>query len=213
MEFKDRRHAGRLLADALSAYRYENPLVLAIPRGGVEVGVEVADSLNCDFDLIVVRKLPFPDNPESGYGAIAEDGSTFVFDRFARSVPGKTRKRIEEEQQAEIRHRVQLLRKGGDFPEIKGRTIILIDDGIAMGSTMRASVAMCRNKNAGRIIVAAPVSSKQSREEFQSIADDVVILRTPAFFQAVAQVYETWYDVSDQEVLALLAARSGKEEV
>jgi len=212
MEFKDRRHAGRLLADALSDYRSENPLVLAIPRGGVEVGIEVAEGLDCDFDLIVVRKLPFPDNPESGYGAIAEDGSTFVFDRFARSVPEKTRKRIEEEQQAEIRHRVQLLRKGGDLPEIKGRTLILIDDGIAMGSTMRASVAMCRNKNAGRVIVAAPVSSKQSRKEFQSIADDVVILSTPAFFQAVAQVYENWYDVSDQEVLTLLAARSGKEE-
>ena len=206
MEFKDRRHAGRLLADALSDYRSENPLVLAIPRGGVEVGIEVAEGLDCDFDLIVVRKLPFPDNPESGYGAIAEDGSTFVFDRFARGVPEKTRKRIEEEQQAEIRHRVQLLRKGRDLPEIKGRTVILIDDGIAMGSTMRASVAMCRNKNAGRVIVAAPVSSKQTRKEFQSIADDVVILSTPAFFQAVAQVYETWYDVSDQEVLTLLAA-------
>lgn len=163
MEFKDRRHAGRLLADALSDYRSENPLVLAIPRGGVEVGIEVAEGLDCDFDLIVVRKLPFPDNPESGYGAIAEDGSTFVFDRFARGVPEKTRKRIEEEQQAEIRHRVQLLRKGRDLPEIKGRTVILIDDGIAMGSTCGPRSPCAETKTPAASL--SPPRSPRSRRE------------------------------------------------
>jgi len=204
MKFKDRKHAGKLLAEQLLAYKPDNPIVLAIPRGGVEVGIQVAKQLNCDFDLIVVRKLPFPDNPESGFGAIAEDGSAFVFERFAQSVPEKERERIYEDQKKEIENRINRLRKGRPLPEIAGRTVILIDDGIAMGSTMQASVAMCRNNKAQKIIVAAPVSSQRTKTEFQSLADEVVILTTPGFFQAVAQVYENWYDVSDDEVFKLL---------
>lgn len=207
MRFKDRRHAGRLLAGKLETYRDERPLVLAIPRGGVAVGIEVANHLGCDFEMIVVRKLPFPDNPESGFGAIAEDGSTFLQDRFAAAVPKNARDRIYETQKMEIRNRIETLRKGRSLPPMADRTVILTDDGIAMGSTMRAAVRMCREQNAGRVIAAAPVSSPQTRTEFESIADEVVILTTPAFFQAVAQVYENWYDVSDQEVLALLELR------
>jgi len=208
MRFRDREHAGQLLAERLDVFQTENPLVLAIPRGGVEVGAQVANHLSCDFDLIMVRKLPFPDNPESGFGAIAEDGSTFMLERFARSVPEKERERIYEDQKKEIGNRIRLLRKGRSPPPLAGRSVILIDDGIAMGSTMRASVAMCRNQHAGRIIVAAPVSSPQTQKQFQSLADDVVILTTPAFFQAVAQVYENWYDVSDEEVLSLIETLS-----
>ncbi len=206
MKFRDRAHAGRLLAEKLIDYESENPIVLAIPRGGVEVGIEVAKRLNCDFELLIVRKLPFPDNPESGFGAIAEDGSSVVFDRFAQTVPETERQQIYEAQQQEIQSRIRTLRKGRPLPAIKGRTVILIDDGIAMGSTMQASVAMCRNQKAQNIIVAAPVSSPRTKSEFQSLADDAVILTTPEFFQAVAQVYENWYDVSDEEVLELLDA-------
>ncbi len=206
MKFKDRAHAGRLLAGKLRAYSFENPLVLAIPRGGVEVGLQVANELNCDFDLIVVRKLPFPDNPESGFGAIAEDGSTFMLEGAARSVPEKQRQRICREQEEEIQNRVRVLRKGRSLPPLAGRSVILIDDGIAMGSTMRASIALCRSRNAGRIIVAAPVSSPRTQQEFLTLADEVIILTTPPFFQAVAQVYENWYDVSDEQVLDLLDA-------
>jgi putative phosphoribosyl transferase len=204
MKFKNRKHAGKLLADQLLAYASDHPIVLAIPRGGVEVGLQVAKRLDCDFDLIVVRKLPFPDNPESGFGAIAEDGSSVVFERFARTVPETERERIYADQKKEIENRINRLRKGRPLPEITGRTVILIDDGIAMGSTMQASVALCRNQNAKKIIVAAPVSSPRTKSEFQSLADDAVILTTPEFFQAVAQVYENWYDVSDEEVLELL---------
>ncbi|MDZ7833253.1 MAG: phosphoribosyltransferase [Desulfobacterales bacterium] len=204
MKFRDRAHAGRLLAEKLIDYESENPIVLAIPRGGVEVGIEVAKRLNCDFELLIVRKLPFPDNPESGFGAIAEDGSSVVFDRFAQTVSETERQQIYEAQQQEIQSRIRTLRKGRPLPAIKGRTVILIDDGIAMGSTMQASVAMCRNQKAQKIIVAAPVSSPRTKIEFQSLADDAVILTTPEFFQAVAQVYENWYDVSDEEVLELL---------
>ncbi|MFP4532767.1 MAG: phosphoribosyltransferase [Desulfobacterales bacterium] len=204
MKFKDRKHAGRLLAEKLADYEPDNPIVMAIPRGGVEVGIQVAKRLNCDFELLIVRKLPFPDNPESGFGAIAEDGSSVVFDRFAQTVPETERQQIYEAQQNEIKSRIRTLRKGRPLPPLKGRTVILIDDGIAMGSTMQASVAMCRNQKAQKIIVAAPVSSPRTKTEFQSLADDVVILTTPEFFQAVAQVYENWYDVSDEEVLELL---------
>jgi len=204
MKFRDRAHAGNLLAEKLIAYESDNPIVLAIPRGGVEVGVQVAKHLNCDFELLIVRKLPFPDNPESGFGAIAEDGSSVVFDRFAQTVPETERQHIYEAQQKEIQSRTRTLRKGQPLPPLRGRTVILIDDGIAMGSTMQASVAMCRNQQAAKIVVAAPVSSAQTKSEFQALADEAVILTTPSFFQAVAQVYESWYDVSDEEVLELL---------
>ena len=204
MKFRDRAHAGNLLAEKLIQYESENPIVLAIPRGGVEVGIQVAKRLKCDFELLIVRKLPFPDNPESGFGAIAEDGSSVVFDRFAQIVSETEREQIYEAQQQEIQSRIRTLRKGRPLPEIKGRTVILIDDGIAVGSTMQASVAMCRNHHAGKVVVAAPVSSTRTKSEFQALADDAVILTTPSFFQAVAQVYENWYDVSDDEVLELL---------
>jgi putative phosphoribosyl transferase len=200
-------HAGTLLAEALTDYRDKNPLILAVPRGGVEVGVEVAKHLDCDFDLIVVRKLPFPDNPESGFGAIAEDGSSVVFERLAAAVPEAERARIHEEQQAEIRQRIEVLRRGRPISPMKNRTVILIDDGIAVGSTMQAAVAMCRNQHAARIVVAAPVSSERARQQFASLADAAVVLATPSFFQAVAQVYQNWYDVSDEEVLHLLETR------
>jgi putative phosphoribosyl transferase len=202
--FKNRKDAGEKLAQALEKYRKENPVILAIPRGGVEVGLQVAAKLNADFSLIIARKLPFPDNPEAGFGAIAENGSTFIFENAYYWLAGETIEEIKQQQIAEIERRIQALRKGDPLPDISGRTVIIIDDGIAMGSTMRAAIELCKNKKAGKIVVAVPVAGREVAEKLQEKVDELVVLEIPAYFRAVAQAYERWYDVSDEEVLDLL---------
>lgn len=202
--FVDRKDAGQKLADALEKYKGEKPLVLAIPRGGVEVGYEVAKQLDCDFSILIARKLPFPDNPESGFGAIAEDGSTFMLDYAAAGLSPDTIEGIVKEQSREITRRIAALRKGRPLPTIADRTVILIDDGIAMGSTIRSGIALCKNKKAKDIIVATPVAGRDTAGELARIANEVIILEKPVFFQAVAQVYANWYDVSDEQVLRIL---------
>jgi len=210
--FEDRRDAGQELARRLEPYKGEDVLVLAIPRGGVEVGYQVAKYVDADFSLLIARKLPYPDQPEAGFGAIAEDGSAVVLDRATRWVSDETVERVTEEQRQEIERRVAVLRKGEPLPEMEGRTVILVDDGIAMGSTMRAAIKLCRHRNAGRIVVAVPVASPDVAERIEPKRmggktqgpDEIVVLEQPRFFRAVAQVYEHWYDVPDSEVTALM---------
>jgi predicted phosphoribosyltransferase len=202
--FRDRKDAGRRLADALQSYRQEHPVVLAIPRGGVEVGVQVALGLEAPLAILIARKLPMPDNPEAGFGAVAEDGSTFLVEYLAAALGSARVQETIREQMQEIERRIQVLRRGEPLPPLKGRTVIVLDDGIAMGSTMRAAVTLCRNHGAGKVVVAAPVAGPSTAAELRKLADDVVILETPVTFRAVAQVYENWYDVSDEEVIRLM---------
>lgn len=202
--FRHRTDAGQQLARALSQYRDKNPLVLAIPKGGIAVAREVARFLEAPMSVVITRKLPFPDNPESGFGAIAEDGSVFLHPMAEFRVPRRTIESIIREQEREIERRVRVLRKGTPLPGIEGRTVILVDDGIAMGSTMRASIKLCRKLRAHAVIVAAPVSGRETAEDMRKFADGVVILEKPVSFRAVAQVYQHWYDVSDQEAVELL---------
>jgi predicted phosphoribosyltransferase len=211
--FKNRKDAGEKLAKALEKYRTENPIILAIPRGGVEVGLQVAAKLDADFSLIIARKLPFPDNPEAGFGAIAENGSTFVLENAYYWLSEETIEQIKQEQIAEIERRIKALRGGNPLPELAGRTVILIDDGIAMGSTMRAAIELCKNRKAGKIVVAVPVAGREVAEELQKKVDEFVVIETPAYFRAVAQAYEKWYDVSDEEVLDLLRENIRKKEL
>jgi len=203
--FRDRRDAGQKLARALSKYRNRGVLVLAIPRGGAEVGFEVAKHLNAEFSLIVSRKLPFPDNPESGFGAIAEDGSTFIYKDAVGRVPEAAVQRIARDQRREIARRIEVLRGGAPLPPMEGRTVILVDDGIAMGSTMRASIMLCKKRGAKKIVVAAPVAGADVAGEIRRIVDEVVILEIPRFFQAVAQVYRNWCDLTDEDVCDIVA--------
>ncbi len=204
MTFRDRKDAGRHLARALMHYGPERPLVLAIPRGGTEVGFEVAKALDADFDLLIARKLPFPDNPESGFGAIAEDGSLYIIPYYADILDPTLVESIVEYQKGEILRRIRTLRGGRPITPVNGRTVILVDDGIAMGSTMHAAIAFCQHQGAAKIVVAAPVGSPRVKAELEEIVDDVVILSTPPWFRAVADAYENWYDVSDEEVLAIM---------
>ena len=208
--FKNRKDAGEKLAHALEKYKNQNVIVLAIPKGGVEVGYEVAKYLNAEFSILISRKLPFPYEPEAGFGAIAEDGSTFIFDDATNWVPEEKIDEIIEIQKQEIKRRIAVLRNNKPLPNIKNRTVILIDDGIAAGSTMRTSIKLCKNKNAKELVVAVPVTGKRIAKEIREIVNEVIVLETPRFFRAVAQVYENWYDVSDEEVIEILEKYFGK---
>ncbi len=202
--FRDRQDAGKQLAQLLETYRDRKPLICAIPRGGVEVAFHVARHLDAELAVLVVRKLPLPHNPEAGFGAIAEDGSTFLYEHVARTLKPAVVQDIVEQQKKEVQRRIEALRQGTPLPAIAGRTVLVVDDGIAMGSTVRAAVAMCRKQEATEIVVAAPVASPSTAEELTEIADDVVVVERPPTFRAVAQVYENWYDVGDDEVVAIL---------
>lgn len=202
--FEDRKDAGQKLARALEQYKNYDPLVLAIPRGGVEIGYQVASHLDVDFSLLISRKLPYPDNPESGFGAIAEDGSLFINPSAARTIPQINIDEIIEYQKNEIRRRIKVLRNNKPLPNLRQRTVILVDDGIAMGSTMQATIQMCRAAKVEKIIVAAPVAGECVAGELQNIVEEIVILEMPNPFYAVAQVYRKWRDVFDQEVLKIM---------
>jgi putative phosphoribosyl transferase len=203
--FENRKDAGEQLARALEKYRGEDVLVLAIPRGGVEVAYEVAKYLGAEPALLVARKLPYPRNAEVGFGAVAEDGSTFIFEGAAAWLGRKRIEKIKKEQLREIIRRIDVLRKGKPLPEIAGRTVILVDVGLAMGSTMRAAIMLCKNKNAARVVVAVPVAAREVASNIASIVDELVVLEVPPLFQAVAHVYRNWYDVGDEEVLEIMA--------
>lgn len=202
--FKERKDAGERLAEKLQHHKDTDALVLAIPRGGVELGYEVAKTLHSDLAMIICRKLPFPHNPESGFGAIAEDGSVFIYEAAIGDLSEEEIEHIKQLQQQEIKRRIGVLRGGKPLPSLKNRTVILIDDGIAMGSTMHAAIQMCKNSGAAKIIVAVPVAGARSISEFSKIVDELIVLESPVNFYAVAQVYEHWYDVRDKEVLALM---------
>lgn len=210
--FKNRKDAGEKLALALERYRTGSPVILAVPRGGVEVGLQVSKKLGADFSLIIARKLPFPDNPEAGFGAIAENGSFFIIENAGYWLTGETIEHIKQEQIEEIERRVSVLRGGTPLPDIAGRTVILIDDGIAMGSTMRAAIKLCRNRKAGKVVVAVPVAGREVADAIAKESDELIVLEIPVYFRAVAQAYENWYDVSDEEVLDLLRERIREKE-
>jgi len=202
--FEDRVDAGKKLARALMKYVDKKVLVLAIPRGGVEVGYQVAKYLNADFSVLVSRKLPYPDNPEAGFGAIAEDGSMVIFENAEMWVSREEIDEIIERQKDEIKKRIEIIRKGRPLPEIANKTVILVDDGIAMGSTMRAAIMLCKNKKAKKIVVAVPVSGGDVAKEVAKMVDELIVLEKPEFFRAVAQVYRNWHDCSYQEVVGIM---------
>jgi predicted phosphoribosyltransferase len=202
--FQDRQDAGQKLGKSLEVYKECDGIVLAIPRGGVEVGYYVAQYLGVPLSLVVVRKLPFPENPEAGFGAIAEDGSAFFVDRVSSRLSSNVIQLILEEQKQEIERRIQVLREGQPLPSIAGKIVLLVDDGIAMGSTMQAGIMLSKNKEAGKIVVASPVASQATAAKLAEVADETVILEKPPFFRAVAEVYSNWYDVPDDEVISFM---------
>jgi putative phosphoribosyl transferase len=204
--FRDRKHAGRELGKRLKELGVDgDTLVIAIPKGGIEVGIEAARVLDADFSVMVVRKLPFPHNPESGFGAMAEDGSVFILNEFTRELDDETIQSIRNEQQREIERRTELFDTYRPPLAIANRRIILVDDGLAMGSTMSAALQMCRKQEASEVLVAVPAAGDRAVRRLEKKADRLIVLEKPPFFRAVAEAYEKWYDVSDEEAIVLLS--------
>ncbi len=207
--YKDRRHAGRVLAEALHEYAGRpDVVVLALPRGGVPVAYEVARRLGAPLDVFVVRKLGVPGHEEFAMGAIAS-GDVIVLDRAVIEGLGIPRAAVEAaiaREQAELARREQLYRGGRPPLEVTGKTCILVDDGLATGSTMRAAVAGLRQRGAGRIVVAVPIASPETCEELSTEVDDIVCAATPEPFVAVGLWYEDFEQTTDEEVRQLLEA-------
>ncbi len=202
--FRDRRDAGEQLAVALEKYKNQNPLVIGIPRGGVETAYYVAKYLNAELTLIVTRKLGYPIDPEFAFGALAEDGSLYLSKMAPVNLSEEARNEVIDKQKLEIQRRIQKLRGGKPLPAIKGRTVIIVDDGIATGATLFATIMLCQNQKAGKIVVAAPISGYEMLETLEEKVDDVVILETPFDYHAVSQGYDHFYNLTDEEALEFL---------
>lgn len=202
--FSDRRHAGGLLGEAVAKEIGRVDCVLAIPNGGVAVGYEVAKRLGAELGVVVVRKVPIPWNTEAGFGAVDPDGEV-VLNKLLLDRLGLRREEVEGLVREVKRGIDERVRKYGGVPEVKGRRVVVVDDGIASGVTMIAACLYLRRRGAEEVVVAAPVAPLRSFELVKNYADHIVILKvvdTPVF--AVADHYENWYDVPDEEVLHYL---------
>jgi putative phosphoribosyl transferase len=207
--FEDRSDAGRQLAQALRRLRLKDPLVLALPRGGVPVAVQVADALDAPLDLLFVRKIGAPHQPELALAAVAEGGGVSVNDEMVDPDDAAARAYIDREAQHHLREiaRRRELYLGGRVPAVvEGRTAVVVDDGIATGATVRAALELLRQKHPARIVLAVPVAPRHSLAELRAFADEIVCLETPAVFQAVGRHYRHFGQVEDEEVVRLLGA-------
>ncbi|MFA6085524.1 phosphoribosyltransferase [Mucilaginibacter sp.] len=202
--FKNRQQAGEELGLFLKPkYMHQNPLVLGIPRGGVEVAYYVSKQLDAELSLAVAKKLPFPGQEEYGIGAIAEDHIVYVSPHGENALAPGVIENIIEKQAIEINRRVQKYRHGKALPDLKGRTVILVDDGIATGVTLVPVVRLCRKREAALIVIAVPVSGLQFDAHLQE-ADKIEVLVQPRDFYAVGQAYETFGDFPDEALMDLL---------
>lgn len=208
MIFEDRKTAGKLLATRLRRLELKPPLiVLALPRGGVPVADPVASALNAPLDVMLVRKIGMPGQPELAIGAVASGGIIVNEPRFEATTRAFTRQfdDLAEIQRRELTRREQLFRPGLPPLDLKGQTVILVDDGLATGSTMLAAIRAARKAGAASIIAAAPVASADAVELIKAEADQLSILSVPAQLFAVGQFYEQFDQVEDSEVQRLLA--------
>lgn len=214
--FTDRRDAGRQLAAKLKHYENRKEvLILALPRGGAVPGLEIARAIGAPLDVLIVRKIGFPYQVELAIGAVSETGAVVLNQRII-SDGGVTNKYIEDEisvQKEEIDRRIRLYRGGRRlaFEEVEGKTIILVDDGVATGATMKAAIATLKEEKVKRLIVAVPVSPIETANELRAIADEFVCLQTPSDFMAVGNYYRDFTQVSDEEVAEILKESGGLE--
>lgn len=202
--FKNRREAGEKLAEKLTQYKnIDNVIVIAIPRGGIELGVPVAKELNAKLDVFVTRKIGAPDNEEYAIGALSETGEVYLNQSAAgRYEKGEVEKVIEAEKK-EAEMRVEKYR-GHKLPDLKDKIVIIVDDGLATGSTMLVAARAIKEQKPEKLIVAVPVSPPDSVRKIEKIADKVVVLNVSRMFFAVGQFYEEFPQTTDEEVSSLM---------
>jgi len=205
--FSNRAEAGRQLAEKLEKYAGpDDVIVLGLPRGGVPVAYEVAKRLRAPLDFFIVRKLGVPGFEELAAGAIASGGVRVLNEDVMRSIPyaDAAIEAVTAKETAELQRREQIYRQGRPAPELRDRIVILVDDGLATGATMRAAVKALRERGAAKIVVAVPVGPPDTCQELAHEADEAICLSTPPFFQAVGQYYEDFSQTSDDDVCTLL---------
>jgi len=207
MIFRDRGHAGLCLAKELNAYRGDpNAVILALPRGGVAVGYEISRTLHLPLDVFITRKLGTPDNPEYAIGAVSETGAIYLnpeaVDAF--SLSHDDLEGLIQAQRREIARRQALYRQGRRVPVLADRTVILVDDGIATGSTFFATIEAVTELSPRRLIAAIPVGPRETPARVKSLVDELVVLEVPDRFSAVGEAYQDFTQVEDEQVVMLL---------
>ncbi len=209
MYFRDRREAGRQLAQHLAAYANRpDVLVLALPRGGVPVAYEVARALHAPLDVFLVRKLGLPGHEEYAMGAVASGGVRVLNSEVVEQLhlPDEVIDTVTRRELKELKRRERIYRGDRPFPDVRGKTVILVDDGLATGSTMRAAAEVLRQQGPARLVVAVPAGSPETCDEFRDEVDEVVCAITPEPFYAVGLWYDDFSQTTDDEVRDLLAA-------
>ncbi len=205
--FRDRLEAGNRLARKLDKYRDKKGLVLAIPSGGIPIGLRISQQLGLPLDLVISRKIPIPGNPEAGFGALSFEGSLFLNEPLVREL----RLTPEEVQELsspvvqEIQHRNAVFRGGRPFPDLRGKIVIVVDDGLASGYTMMASINFIKKRSPSRVVVAIPTAPESSIQLISAQVEEILCLNIRrGFFFAVADAYEEWHDLSEDEVMEFL---------
>jgi predicted phosphoribosyltransferase len=205
--FQDRRHAGRRLVERLATYAdRQDVVVLALPRGGVPVAFEVSRALHASLDVFVVRKLGVPGHEEYAMGAIASGGARVLDASIVRSLglSDASVRAVEAAERHELERREAIYRAGHEAPRLLGRTVVVVDDGLATGATMRVAIQALRLQSPGRLVVAVPVGASQAVQRLQREADEVVCESMPPAFSSVGQWYADFSQTSDDEVIELL---------
>jgi putative phosphoribosyl transferase len=206
MHFEDRVDAGKQLAEALKGYRSENMIILALPRGGVPVGAEVAQALNVPLDVLVVRKLGVPGQDELAMGAIGPSGVVVMNEEVIGllQIAPETIDRIIAKEHTEIERRLRSFRGDRPFPDLKGKTVVIVDDGLATGSTALAAVQTVLTQNPAKVILAVPVCAPESAARLRPSVNDLICLEQPPDFMAVGYWYRDFRQTTDAEVTELL---------
>lgn len=205
--FEDRNEAGRFLAEKLTRYKNSDAIILGIPSGGVPIASEIASALDLPMDLIIVRKIQIPYNPEAGFGAVGPEGEIILNERLLNrlSLTEKEMKAQIKKTMDVIKKRDQLFRQEKPFPSLKEKNIIIVDDGLASGYTMLAAIKIIKKKNPRKVIVGVPTGSGKTVDFILSFVDELVCLNIRNKFSfAVADAYRNWYDLTDEEVLRII---------